>query len=153
MQPSDMNPMLCNGFVLRQAARRLSQVYDDIIGPSGLRTTQFSLLAWVVRLDSPTMARLAEALVMDLSALGHTLKPLIRDGWVETFPDEQDKRAKRVRLTQAGERKVKAAAALWAKAQGGFENALGKKKAADLRKLLAYLASDDFAALFPAKKL
>ena len=62
-------------------------------------------------------------------------------------------RAKRVRLTQAGERKVKAAAALWAKAQGGFENALGKKKAADLRKLLAYLASDDFAELFPEKKL
>lgn len=152
MKPSDMDPSVCNNSVLRQAARQLGQLYDDIISPSGLRATQFGLLTYVVALDQPTMARLAEALVMDLSALGHTLKPLIRDGVVETFPDERDKRAKRVRLTAVGERKVKAASALWAKAQGGFETAFGKKKAAELRKVLSFVASDDFAQAFAAAK-
>lgn len=152
LKPSDMDPSICNNSVLRQAARRMGQLYDDIISPSGLRATQFGLLAYVVALDQPTMARLAEALVMDLSALGHTLKPLIRDGLVETFPDERDKRAKRVKLTAAGERKVKAASALWAKAQGGFETAFGKKKAAELRKVLSFVASEDFAQAFDAAK-
>ena len=152
MKPSDMDPSMCNNSVLRQAARRLGQLYDDIISPSGLRATQFGLLAYVVALDQPTMARLAEALVMDLSALGHTLKPLMRDGLVETFPDERDKRAKRVKLTASGERKVKAATALWAKAQGRFETAFGKKKAAELRKVLSFVASEDFAQAFDAAK-
>jgi len=152
MKPSDLDPGLCNNSVLRQAARQLGQLYDDIVSPSGLRATQFGLLAYVVALDRPTMARLAEALVMDLSALGHTLKPLMRDGLVETFPDERDKRAKRVRLTAAGERKVKAASALWTKAQGNFEAAYGKRKAAELRKTLSFLASDDFAQAFVSKK-
>lgn len=152
MKPSDMDPSMCNNGVLRQAARRLGQLYDDIISPSGLRATQFGLLAYVVALDQPTMARLAEALVMDLSALGHTLKPLMRDGLVETFPDEWDKRAKRVKLTASGERKVKAASALWAKAQGRFETAFGKRKAAELRKVLSFVASEDFAQAFVAAK-
>lgn len=152
LKPSDMDPSMCNNGVLRQAARRLGQLYDDIISPSGLRATQFGLLAYVVALDQPTMARLAEALVMDLSALGHTLKPLMRDGLVETFPDEWDKRAKRVKLTASGERKIKAASALWAKAQGRFETAFGKRKAAELRKVLSFVASEDFAQAFVAAK-
>ncbi len=150
MTLSDLDPGVCNNAVLRQAARQLGQLYEDIISPSGLRATQFGLLSYVVALDQPTMARLAEALVMDLSALGHTLKPLMRDGLVETFPDDRDKRAKRVRLTAAGERKVKAARALWTKAQGRFEATFGKKKAAELRKTLSFLASDEFARAFVA---
>lgn len=152
MKPSDLDPSVCNNSVLRQAARQLGQLYEDIISPSGLRATQFGLLTYVVVLDQPTMARLAEALVMDLSALGHTLKPLLRDGLIETFPDEHDKRAKRVRLTPAGERKVKIAAGLWTKAQGRFEATFGKRKAAELRRTLSFLASDDFAQAFVSKK-
>ncbi|RKE73842.1 MarR family winged helix-turn-helix transcriptional regulator [Pseudorhodoplanes sinuspersici] len=152
MKPADMDPTLCNNSVLRQAARQLGQLYDDIISPSGLRATQFGLLAYVVALDRPTMAQLASALVMDLSALGHTLKPLIRDGLVETFPDERDRRAKRVKLTAVGEQKVKAASALWAKAQGAFETAFGKKRAAELRKVLSFVASDAFGQAFVAAK-
>lgn len=152
MNPSDIDPGICNNSVLRQAARQLGQLYEHIIGPSELRATQFGLLAHIVALDRPTMARLAEALVMDLSALGHTLKPLMRDGLVETFPDEHDRRAKRVQLTAAGERKMKTAAALWAKAQARFEAALGKKKAAELRGTLRYLASEEFAKAFATAK-
>jgi DNA-binding MarR family transcriptional regulator len=40
-------------------------------------------------------------MIMDLSALGHTLKPLTRDGYVETVADRQDRR---IRLTKAGEK-------------------------------------------------
>jgi DNA-binding MarR family transcriptional regulator len=49
------------------------------------------------------MGEIAGALIMDLSALGHTLKPLIRDGYVETVADKDDHR---IRLTKAGEKKL-----------------------------------------------
>jgi hypothetical protein len=35
----------CNCIVVRQAARHITQFYDQLLTPSGLRTTQFSILA------------------------------------------------------------------------------------------------------------
>ncbi|MEE9539836.1 MAG: MarR family transcriptional regulator, partial [candidate division NC10 bacterium] len=35
----------CVCFNIRKAARAISQLYDDVLRPSGLRVTQFSILA------------------------------------------------------------------------------------------------------------
>ena len=35
----------CNCFVVRAAARHVSQLYDQFLAPTGLRTSQFSILA------------------------------------------------------------------------------------------------------------
>lgn len=37
----------CNNSMLRRASRMLGQVYDDALAPSGLRATQFGLLAQI----------------------------------------------------------------------------------------------------------
>src|ERR1700760_827793 len=80
-------PNLCNGTALRKATRRVSQLYDAIIAPSGLRSTQRSILIQIARAQSPTMSELAAAMVLDRSALAHNLKPLARDGLVAVVPD------------------------------------------------------------------
>ncbi len=134
----------CSNSVLRKASRRLGQMYDDALAPSGLRATQYSLLVNVQTLNAPTMRELADAIVMDLSALGHTLKPLARDGFVDMVPDERDRRAKRIHLTPAGEAKLKETGRLWQDMQARFERAFGAGKAAELREVLAYLSSQDF---------
>ena len=126
----------------------MGQLYDDILLPSGLKGTQFTLLANIVALDEPTMRELAEALVMNLSALGHALNPLTRDGWVVLYADARDGRAKRVKLTVNGLAKFKEAMARWQEAHGRFESAYGAKKAAALRSALCLIASDDFNTLF-----
>jgi hypothetical protein len=41
----------CNWLALRQAARHLSQLYDSYLSLEGLRTTQFSILAKLNRLE------------------------------------------------------------------------------------------------------
>ena len=43
-------PVGCTAFKLRQLSRRVSQHFDHIVGASGLKTTQYSLLSHVVRL-------------------------------------------------------------------------------------------------------
>jgi DNA-binding MarR family transcriptional regulator len=152
LKKTDINPNACNNAVLRQATRRIGQLYDEAVSPSGLKATQSSLLARIHHLDGPTMRELADAIIMDLSALSHTLKPLARDGLIRLAPDANDRRVKRVLLTTAGHRKLEETMRLWRTAQEGFEAAFGRKKAAELRKILSFVASDEFAALFIAKR-
>jgi DNA-binding MarR family transcriptional regulator len=138
----------CNHATIRKATRRLGQLYDDALTPSGLRGTQFVILAEIASLEGPTLRELAQTLVMDLSALGHTLKPLIRDGYVELAPDPSDRRAKRARLTAAGTAKLDEMVKLWRTAQGTFEAVFGAEKAADLRSILGFLASETFNSAY-----
>ncbi|MDX8456490.1 MarR family winged helix-turn-helix transcriptional regulator [Mesorhizobium sp. VK9D] len=133
----------CNNATLRRAARSLGRFYDDALAASGLKGTQFGLLFEIHASSEPTMGTVAEALIMDLSALGHTLKPLIRDGYVETFADKDDRRVKRVRLTPRGEVKLDEAIKLWSGAQQQFEEKVGAEQAAKLRAALDAVADLD----------
>src|SRR5262249_51178609 len=90
----------CTG--LRKASRRISQLYDAALAPSGLKTTQRAILAQIHRSEPTTVGSLAEALVMDAGALAHTLKPLERDGLVSIDVDREARRKRVVRLTPAG---------------------------------------------------
>ncbi|MBZ9853298.1 MarR family winged helix-turn-helix transcriptional regulator [Mesorhizobium sp. CA13] len=131
----------CNNATLRRTARRLGRFYDDALAPSGLKGTQFGLLFQISTSSEPAMGTVAESLIMDLSALGHTLKPLVRDGYVETFPDKDDRRVKRVRLTPHGRAKLEEAIKLWSVAQQRFEEMIGAEQAAKLRATLDDVAS------------
>lgn len=140
--------MLCTNSAVRRAARQLGQLYDDVIEPIGLKGTQFGLLSQIEAAGDPTLKQLAEALVMDQSALGHTLKPLTRDGYVELVPDEHDKRAKRARLTAKGKATQRRGVALWQDAQSRFDRVFGHMESRELRQALAHIASPEFARAF-----
>jgi len=142
----------CTNSAIRRTARRLGQFYDEIISQSGLKGTQFSLMSQIVLSGEPSLKTLADALIMDLSALGHTLKPLIRDGLVELVADERDKRVKRARLTALGKAQQAAALALWTEAQGRFDAAFGADESARLRQTLAAISSMDFTPAPQAEK-
>ncbi len=139
---------LCSGTSLRKAARRVSLLYDTVIAPTGLRSTQMAVLIHVARHQDPTMGELAAYLVIDRSALSENLKPLIREGFIEVRPCEQDKRGRRVRLTDAGYDKLVACMPLWRSAQQRFEAAFGPEAAQVLREGLARIADDDFLTAF-----
>src|SRR6266704_2253431 len=72
----------CNCLALRQAARHVTQFYDQFLAPTGLRTTQFSILARLRRMGPMTINALAADLVMDRTTLGRNILPLERDGLV-----------------------------------------------------------------------
>ena len=138
----------CNNASLRKAARGLGKLYDAVLEPSGLKATQFSLLTQIYDLGDPAMAELANSLVMDLSAMRHSLGPLIRDGLVQLRVAAKDRRVKRVVLTSAGVAKFREAMRLWRKAQGRFEKAFGSARAAKLRSELRLLTSEGFKDVF-----
>src|ERR1700758_4512924 len=101
----------CNCFALRSAARHVSQFYDQFLAPAGLRTSQFSILAKLKRLGPMTINALAENMVMDRTTLGRNVLPLERDGLISIAPNATDRRAKELRLTKAGEKRLQQALA------------------------------------------
>ena len=64
---------------------------------------------------------------MDRSTLSRNLAPLAAQGWVEVSVGA-DTRSRKVSVTAAGRRKLKAALPLWRKAQCEVEAVLGKSE-------------------------
>lgn len=135
----------CNSTAIRMAARRVTLLYDNALGEAGVRSTQFTILAAIDAASAapPTISQLADSLAMESSALGHTLRPLEREGWVRLSAPDSDRRSKRLTLTADGVAKVRECEALWQGAQDRFEQVLGGKAAADLRAALLNIANDD----------
>ena len=141
-------PGRCSCTALRKASRRISQLYDAALAPSGLKTTQRAILAQIRRSEPTTVGRLADALVMDAGALAHTLKPLDRDGLVSIDIDRSDRRNRLVRLTPAGCSRLAESDILWENAQRSFEVAFGRVKSEALRAAMRFLISGEFARDF-----
>jgi DNA-binding MarR family transcriptional regulator len=148
IQENDSNQMAraCNCLAIRQAARHVTQFYDQLLAPSGLRATQFAILGHLQRGGPMTINGLAAALVMDRTTLGRNLLPLERDGLIEIGPGRSDRRQREVRLSAAGAARLKAARRGWAKAQAQFDRVFGAERAAGLRDLLREVVASDFAA-------
>ncbi|HEY2873403.1 MAG TPA: MarR family winged helix-turn-helix transcriptional regulator [Reyranella sp.] len=134
-----MNPS-CNCYSLRQATRRVTQLYDRILAPTGLRATQISLLREVDRLGPVALNALAEEMVMDRATLGHNVRPLLAQGLLRLVVG-QDRRHREVSLTAKGRSTLAEGWKLWRRAQNGFEKALGTNQAAELRTLLHRVAA------------
>jgi DNA-binding MarR family transcriptional regulator len=137
-------PEECNCFAIRSAARHVSQYYDRYLAATGLRTTQFSILAKLKRLGPLTINELARQMVMDRTTLGRNIKPLERDGLVSIEPAQSDRRAKELRLTKTGEKQLEAGFEAWSRAQTGFESTFGPRHAAELRRVLRNVIATEF---------
>lgn len=145
----------CTHTALRRAARRLGQLYDEAVAPTGLKATQVGLLAQIAVGDGtgnqgPALQWLAERLAVSISALTHALRPLVRDGLIELRPDSHDGRTKRGVLTTLGEARLGEALVLWADANQRVEKVLGSSAAA-LRIMADDVASPEFLEAYEAR--
>lgn len=136
--------MRCNATALRKASRRVTQLYDDAVAQTGLRSTQLAILVEIAHAsDKPlTMAELAATLVIERSALGHTLRPLERDGLI-VLQEGEDRRERHVVLTTKGKTKCREGVRAWQSAQDRFEEVLGRSEANALRRTLLGVAYND----------
>lgn len=136
----------CNCLAIRQAARHVTQFYDQLFAPVGLRATQFAILSRLKREGPMTINALAAALVMDRTTLGRNILPLERDGLVEIVVSAADRRRRELRLSAAGEEKQRQASAGWVVAQTRFDAVFGGERAARLRSLLREVVASEFVS-------
>jgi DNA-binding MarR family transcriptional regulator len=131
-----LSPCVCN--TLRMVSRVVTQLYDDCLRPSGLRVTQFSILAAIARLGEASLKQLEDELAIDQTTLTRSLSRLDRAGVIERA-SHPDGRIKAMRLTARGRRALEEARPLWAQAQGKVLRALGTKAWAGAQQRLTRL--------------
>ncbi len=129
----------CNCNALRRAARRISNFYDSELAASGLRATQFAILASINDMGEATASAIAERLELDRTTMGRNLRPLEREGLIKRGVSKLDGRSRAITLSKSGFEKLKSALPLWQRAQAKFER---DNKAASLRKTLGSLKID-----------
>jgi DNA-binding MarR family transcriptional regulator len=123
----------------------VTQFYDQLFAPVGLRATQFAILSRLRRQGPMTINALAALLVMDRTTLGRNILPLQRNGLIEVVASKDDRRRRELRLTNAGIAKHEAALECWSAAQRRFEEVYGGERASALRGLLREVVASDFA--------
>jgi len=125
----------CAAANVRRASRAVTKLYGQFMAATGLEPTQYSLLVACALTGGATVSKLADAFVMDRSALARNLAIMEKRGLVKVRPGE-DRRTRRVSLTPFGESTLANAMPHWRAAQGSVEERFGAER---LQKLLGEL--------------
>lgn len=142
--PSPAKPRGCTFLRLRKLTRRITQRYDAHLQASGLRITQFSLLATLAGADGMSISDLAAQLAMDRTTLTRNLQPLVAAGHVELCAGK-DARSRSVHLTPAGRQVFTTTLPCWREAQREMQQLLGSDALQHLHTIL-----DDTLDMLPA---
>jgi DNA-binding MarR family transcriptional regulator len=114
---------VCGSFNLRKASRVLTQMFDEALQPTGLRSTQLTILLVLARYGETAMSRLSRELVLSPSTLSRNLRPLERQGLIRIAGSAA--RGKQVMLTDEGRDAIIRSAPYWQEVQGRFTQQVG----------------------------
>jgi len=113
------------GGLARMVARRITAELDSALSPSGLSSTQFSLMCLIASAPDDTLAALAERAGLNQSTMSRNVDQLASAGLAEVVASESDRRRRAVWLTETGAFRLKQALALWAPANRALVARLG----------------------------
>ncbi|HEV7309861.1 MarR family winged helix-turn-helix transcriptional regulator [Ensifer sp.] len=125
---------------VQRAARAIARRFDEALRPLDITNGQFSLLMSLNRPAPPNMGSVAQLLAMDRTTLTAALKPLERRGLVESVPDADDRRSRRLRLTPEGQTLLARAVPIWRNLHEALDPVLGDGGPGRLRVDLLRLA-------------
>src|SRR5262252_5342107 len=139
----ELDPALaCTCFKLRNLARRVTSLYDEVLAGAGITVTQYAVLTVLLAAkrggETIGVTELARRLQIDRTTLTRGLDLLVESGLITIDRGRAgaDARVKAVAVTREGERRWRAAAPLWRKAQALLETQLGPTLHGALRKHL-----------------
>ncbi len=129
---------MCGNF--RRTSRALTQFYEAALRPLGLRATQLTILQVLSRTGELSQGQLGEMLAMDSTSLTRTLAIMRRQAWIAERRGK-DRRERRLRLSSAGEAKLRRAQPVWDNVQSRLRRKLGQQAWNDLLQLTHQVTS------------
>ncbi|MBG9452760.1 MarR family transcriptional regulator [Lysinibacillus sphaericus] len=121
---------------LRKKTRVVTQLYDKLLLSTGLKVTQYSMLANIDHQQSVSISRLGEILLLDQTTITRNINLLKQNGYVDIMKDPQDARTKVITLTEKGVEKLNEAAPIWEDIQKRIINDIGIEKYEDFYETL-----------------
>jgi DNA-binding MarR family transcriptional regulator len=134
----------CYCATLRQAARAVTVLYEEMIAESGVHATQYSALQLLESAPNLTTTEVAGAMGIDQTTATRTLALIKRSGLASDTVGE-DRRQRRWNLTPKGREQLRKLRPRWDAAQQAFEKRLGRAQAIALKDA-AYLAASRLAS-------
>jgi DNA-binding MarR family transcriptional regulator len=134
----------CYCATLRQAARAVTLLYEEVLGDSGLHARQYTVLQVLDLAPDLTTTELAQMIGIDQTTATRTLS-LLRKAGLATGRVGRDRRERCWVLTSQGQAKLRRLKPRWEAAQEKFETRLGCAEAQALKKA-SYLAASRLAA-------
>jgi DNA-binding MarR family transcriptional regulator len=138
-EPSRADYMACaDCFCLasRQAARKITRLYDGYMQKAGIRATQFTILSQLMLRGEMPIGKLAGFLGMERTTLTRNLTIPEQRKWISIKAGD-DPRSRLVGITAQGRAMVRRGFPYWSQAQAH----VGKMLAADGQSALKTLAS------------
>jgi DNA-binding MarR family transcriptional regulator len=129
----------CYCATLRQAARAVTVLYEDMLADSGLHATQYTALQFLDSAPNLTTTELADALGVDQTTATRTLALIKKAGFANDTVGE-DRRQRHWAVNAQGQALLRKLKPRWEAAQQAFEKRLGRAEAAALKKA-SYLAA------------
>jgi DNA-binding MarR family transcriptional regulator len=138
-QPSDHDPDYmaaagCFCLASRQAARKITRLYDSYMQRSGVRATQFTILSQLMLRGEMPIGKLASFLGMERTTLSRNLTLLEGKGWISINAGD-DPRARMIAITAPGRGVVRRGFPYWSEAQAHIGKMLGADGEAALKLL------------------
>jgi DNA-binding MarR family transcriptional regulator len=124
----------CFCLASRQAARKITRLYDSYMQESGIRVTQFTILSQLMLRGEMPIGRLASILGMERTTLTRNLTPLEQQKWI-SIKAGNDPRARMIGITAQGRTVVRRSFPFWSKAQAHIGKLLGADGQAALKLL------------------
>ncbi|MCL1695012.1 MarR family winged helix-turn-helix transcriptional regulator [Lysinibacillus sp. BPa_S21] len=121
---------------LRKKTRVVTQLYDKLLQPTGLKVTQYSMLANIDLQQSVSISQLGEILLLDQTTITRNINLLKQNGYVDLNRDPQDARTKVITLTDKGIEKLNEAAPIWQDIQERIIKDIGIEKYEDFYETL-----------------
>jgi DNA-binding MarR family transcriptional regulator len=119
MEPTEIDFVATRQCVCTAARRRsrdLTRAFEKAMRGSGIRGTQFTLLATLVQTGPIPTTRLADFQGLERTTLTRNLSLLVREGFVR-IEEGKDRRVRKAAITPAGEEAARRAFPFWKKAQ------------------------------------
>ena len=134
----------CYCATVRQVARAVTVLYEELLADSGLHATQYTALQVLDSVPNPSTTELAAAIGIDQTTATRTLALIRKSGLaIDTVGD--DRRQRRWALTAEGQARLRKLRPTWEAAQEAFEKRLGRAQARALKKA-SYLAASRLAS-------
>jgi DNA-binding MarR family transcriptional regulator len=124
----------CFCLASRQAARKITRLYDRYMQESGIRVTQFTILSQLMLRGEMPIGKLAGILGMERTTLTRNLTPLEEQKWISIKAGD-DPRARVIGITGQGRSAVRRSFPYWSKAQAHIGKLLGADGQAALKLL------------------
>jgi DNA-binding MarR family transcriptional regulator len=113
----------CKCSALRRASRAVTHHYEASFRGTGLRATQFILLATLAQTGPLPLTALAAMLGLERTSLTRNLRPLEKKGFIHSAAGA-DQRIRRIAITKKGEAAALAALNAWKQAQSTADEVL-----------------------------